>query len=149
MTWLTQWRRQNLPNEFNLFDQWLRELDGNGRQTGLLEARSTPRADIAETDKEFLVTLELPGMNENEVDVRMVGNQLVVSGERKQKKEEKEKHWHRIETVYGAFERRFDLPPEARKDPETVKATFSKGMLEVRIPKAEVRPAAKIPVKTV
>jgi len=148
MTWLTPWRRQNLPAEFNLFDQWMRELvDGNGRQTGVLET-TTPRADIAETDKEFLVMLELPGMNETEVDVRMVGNQLVVSGERKQKKEEKEKHYHRIETVYGAFERRFDLPPEARKDPEAVKATFSKGMLEVRIPKAEVRPAAKIPVKT-
>ena len=151
MTWLTPWRRQStLPAEFSLFDQWMRDwVDGNGRQTALLETPHVPRADVHETDKDYVVTLELPGMTENEVDVRLVGNELVISGERKQKEEKKdqEKHWHRVETVYGAFERRFELPMEVRKDPESVEATFSKGLLEVRIPKAEVRPAARIPVK--
>jgi HSP20 family molecular chaperone IbpA len=50
--------------------------------------------------------------------------------------------------MYGAFERRFELPVDVRQDAESVKATFRKGLLEIRVPKLEPRPIAKIPVKT-
>jgi HSP20 family protein len=149
MTWLTPWRRRPFAvAENNPFDQWFREFfEENGRFPSLLEARNLPRADVAETDKDFLVAMELPGLDEKDVEVKLTGNQLVVCGERKEKKEDKDKHYYRLETTYGAFERRFELPPDVRRDPEGVKATFQKGMLEIRIPKAEPRPVAKIPVK--
>jgi HSP20 family protein len=124
-------------------------VEGNGDASAAQETIHVPGADIAETDKEFVVTLELPGVADSEVDVRVSGNHLVVTGERKQKKEEKDKHYYRIESSHGAFERRFELPQDVRKDPESVKATFSKGMLEIKIPKAEARAPARIPVKTV
>lgn len=148
MTWLTPWRRREVPAALGLFDRWLREMMPDDGSLELIQARNLPRADIAETDKDLLVTLELPGIQEQDVEVRIAGNQLIVSGERKQKKEEKDKHYHRIESVYGAFERRFELPPEVRRDAESVKATFSKGLLEVRLPKAEPKPTAKIPIRT-
>jgi HSP20 family protein len=143
----TRRRRVDAGNELVPFDSWFRDFfDDYGRLPAALETR-LPRADVAETDKDFLVTLELPGVEENEVDVKLSGNQLIVSGERKQKKEDKDKHFHRVETFYGAFERRFELPMDVRQEPADVKATFRKGLLEIRIPKVEPRPIAKIPVK--
>lgn len=149
MSLLTPLRRRN-PGlaEVTPFDQWMREFfEDSWRPARNLELQFLPAANVAETDKEWLVTMELPGMTENEVDVRLSGTQLVVSGERKQEKETKDKHFHRIESTYGAFERRFELPTDVRAEPEGVKATFHKGMLEVRVAKVEPKPMAKIPVK--
>ena len=152
MSWLVPWRREAaLPDVFRPFDQWMGEFDqsmrdffaGNGKSMRLL-----PRADIAETDKDYLISLELPGLELSDVDVRLSGNQLTVSGERKQKKEDKDKHFYRVETTYGAFERRFELPQNVRSDPESVQATFKNGMLEIRVQKREPKPTAKIPVKS-
>ena len=130
-------------------EQWFNEFfAGNGGLPSLLETKNLPRADVAETDKDFIVSIELPGMEENDVQVRVAGTQLVVAGERKQKKEDKDKHYYRMETTYGAFERRFELPDDVRKDPEGIKATVHKGILEVRLAKAEPRPSVKVPVKS-
>jgi HSP20 family protein len=157
MSWLVPWRRESaLPDVFRPFSQWMSEFDesmrdffgGNGKQLPLAAMRALPRADIADTDKEFLISLELPGLELNEVDVRLSGNMLTVSGERKQKKEDKDKHFYRLETSYGAFERRFELPQDVRNDPESVQATFKNGILEIKVPKREPRPSAKIAVKS-
>ena len=141
------WRRRPVSREAP-FDLMLREWFDEGGWPEAFHGRGMPRADVAETDKEFLITLELPGLEEKDVDVRLTGNYLVVSGERKETKKDKDKHYHRMETTYGAFERRFELPAEVRKDVESVMATFEKGMLEIRLPKAEPRAAVKIPVKS-
>ena len=151
MSWLVPWRRDSaLPDIFRPFDQWMAEFDqpmreflaGNGKGMRLL-----PRADIADTDKEYLISLELPGLDLADVDVKLTGNQLTVSGERKQKKEDKDKHFYRLETTYGAFERRFELPTTVRSDPESVQATFKNGILEIKVAKREPKPSAKITVK--
>jgi HSP20 family protein len=143
-------RRHPMTNELLPLEQWLNGLFvDNGHFPAQVETRMPPRADIAETDKELLISLELPGMDENDINVKLSGNLLTVSGERKQKKEEKDRQYYCLETTYGAFERRFELPADVRKDAESVKATFHKGMLELRLPKAEPRPVAKIPVKSV
>jgi HSP20 family protein len=136
--------------DLTALDRWLNGVfPESGRMPAMAEMRALPRANVAETDKELVVSVELPGMEENDVNVRITGNQLVVSGERKQKKEEKDRHFHRLESTYGAFERRFELPEDVRKDPESVRATANKGILEIRIAKAEARPTVKIPVKAV
>ena len=83
MKMLTPFRRRNLGlTETNPFDQWMREFFDNGTHAdNRLETRFLPVANIAETDKEWVVSMELPGMNEKEVDVRLNGNQLVVTGD--------------------------------------------------------------------
>lgn len=151
MTLLTPWRRRPLAvAEASPLDQWFRDLiEENGSWPDLLPRRNMPRADVAMTDKDLLVTLELPGMDEKDVEIKLSGNQLVVSGERKERKEDKDKHYHRMETVYGAFERRFDLPDDVRCEADAVKATFHKGILEIRVPKVEPKPTARIPIKAV
>ncbi|MFO1076209.1 MAG: Hsp20/alpha crystallin family protein [Planctomycetota bacterium] len=150
MRLLTPFRRRNLGlAETGPFDRWLREFfDEDNRNESRFDSRFLPVANIAETEKDWVVSMELPGMNENEVEVRVSGNYLVVSGERKQEKETKDKQYHRIESSYGMFERRFELPTDVRMDAEGVKATFKNGMLEVRVGKIEPRPVTKIPVKT-
>ena len=150
MNLLTPLRRRTLGlTEHHPMDAWLRELfDEAMRPVHRGEFPFVPVANVAETDKEWLVTMELPGMAEAEVDVRLVGNELVVTGERKHDKETKDKRFHRIESTYGTFERRFDLPPGLHTEAEHVKATFQKGLLEIRVAKVETRPMAKIPVRT-
>jgi HSP20 family protein len=152
MSWLVPWRRESaLSDAFRPFEQLMSEFErdfwaGNGRQ--LSGMRLLPRADIADTDKEYLISLELPGLELADVDVRLSGNLLTVSGERKQKKEDKDKHFYRMETTYGAFERRFELPQNVRTEPDSVQATFKNGILEIKVAKREPRPAAKIAVKS-
>jgi len=140
-------RRQPLT-VFTPFEQWISDFfEGNGRLPWTGDGALVPKADVSETDKEWCVALEVPGVDENDLKVQLSDNQLVVSGERKQKAEEKDKHYHRIETRYGAFERRFELPANVRTDPEAVKATSRKGIVEIRIAKTEQRAPTKIPVK--
>ena len=147
---ITPYSRRKALTEFTPVEQWLTDFfEGNGRWPWNGDGPMVPRADIAETDKELIVALEVPGVDENDLKVQLSDNQLVVSGERKQKTEEKDKHYHRIETRYGVFERRFELPANVRTDPEAVKATSRKGIVEIRIAKAEQRTPAKIPVKAV
>ncbi|MCB9876495.1 MAG: Hsp20/alpha crystallin family protein [Planctomycetes bacterium] len=129
------------------FERWMREMFEGDATNEAAEARFLPVANVAETDKEWLVTLELPGMDEKEIDVRLHGTQLVVSGERKHEQTTKEKQYHRIETSYGMFERRFELPPEVRAEPDAVRATFHKGLLEIHVQKREAKPMARIPVR--
>lgn len=141
---------RRMPTRYDLFpfDTLLREVFADRERNGNAPTQSLlPAVEIAETDKDFVVAIDLPGFDEKDVQVRIAGSQLVVSGERKQKKEDKDKHYHRVETTYGAFERRFELPDDVRRDIEGVRATSHKGVLEVRLAKVEPRPAAKIPIQ--
>ena len=143
------WRRRAPLVRETPFDVMFRDWFDEGGWSEEFEGKLMPKANVAETEAEFLVTMELPGLEEKDVEVRLTGNYLVVSGERKEtrKDEDKDKRYHRIETTYGKFERRFELPPEVRMDAETVLATFTKGMLEIKLPKVEPRKPVKIPVK--
>ncbi|MFM1873853.1 MAG: hypothetical protein RL398_3275 [Planctomycetota bacterium] len=148
MKLLTPMRRRPLGlAETTPFDLWMREFfeEGNRPDTRA-EARYLPVANIAETNEDWIVSMELPGMTEKEVEVRLNDNQLVVTGERRQEKETKDKQFHRIESSYGMFERRFELPGDCRADAASVQATFKNGLLELKVKKLQPKPAAKIPV---
>ncbi|HIG11886.1 MAG: Hsp20/alpha crystallin family protein [bacterium] len=106
----------------------------------------TPRADIRETDGEYIISVELAGLMENEIEVKITDDQLIVSGEKVLSKERDDEHYHRVERHYGAFERCFDLPPRVRTDAGCIKAVFDRGVLDIRVPKTEPRPVAKIPI---
>jgi HSP20 family protein len=108
-----------------------------------------PRLDVAETEKEILVTAELPGMDEKDINISLSGDQLIIGGEKRDEKEEKNKTFHRIERSYGSFQR--VLPLYWEVDRNNVKAIFSKGVLTITLYKTQKAQemVRRIPVKTV
>ncbi|MBM3708852.1 MAG: Hsp20/alpha crystallin family protein [Actinobacteria bacterium] len=104
----------------------------------------TPEVDIKETEKEVIVKADLPGIKMEDIDVSVDENQLVIKGERKFEKEEKEKDYIRVERSYGSFYRSFDVGVPIKAD--DVKAAYSEGVLEITIPKAEVKQPKKVAI---
>jgi HSP20 family protein len=104
-----------------------------------------PRMNLAETEKEFEVTVELPGLKAEEVRVEVMNGELWISGERKEEKEEKGKTWHRIERRYGEFRRVVPLPTAVEEG--KVEARFEGGLLKVVLPKTEEAKPRHIAVK--
>ena len=94
-----------------------------------------PLTDMYETKDDLYVSFELPGIREKDVHVSITGDVLTVRGERKWDKELKEESYHRLERVYGKFERAIPLPIPVQAD--KVKATYREGVLEIKLPKAE------------
>jgi len=94
-----------------------------------------PLADMYETKDDLFVTFELPGIREKEVSVSITGDVLTVKGERKLERDLKDEGYHRLERVYGRFERAVPLPMAVQAD--KVKATYRDGVLEIRLPKVE------------
>ena len=95
----------------------------------------TPRADMVETDNEYLIDVDLPGMSKKDIQINYHDNVLTIAGERKEEKKEEQKGYMRNERYYGSFERSFMLP--AAITDEKIKATFKDGVLKITIPKAE------------
>lgn len=108
---------------------------------------ASPAVDVVEKDKAFEITAELPGLDENDIEVTLANGGLSIKGEKQEETEEKEKDYYVHERRFGSFERWFDLPDSV--DPDKVEASFSKGVLMVTLPKkAEAqKPAKKVKVK--
>jgi HSP20 family protein len=96
-----------------------------------------PAVDIQETPEEFLLHVDLPGVSQKDVKVSLMGDTLTVRGERKATTTTggDGKNYHRIERIYGSFERSFSLGAPVRND--KVHASYKDGVLEIRVPKAE------------
>jgi HSP20 family protein len=107
--------------------------DINGESDPLAAASFAPPVDIYEDDKKVVLKLEVPGIDEKDLDVRMENHTLTVKGERKMEKEEKEENFHRIERRYGSFFRAFTLPSTV--DAEHIKADYRNGVLNVELTK--------------
>lgn len=93
-----------------------------------------PKLDISETENEYKVTAELPGMDEKDIQIRLEQDTLVLSGEKKVETEEKEKTFHRVERSYGSFERM--IPFDTQLDEDKVSAVFKNGVLTITLPKS-------------
>lgn len=105
-----------------------------GSRELLAMADWAPNVDITETDTAYLIKGEIPGVNKEDVKVKIEDGMLMMSGERRQEKEEKGKKFHRIERSYGSFMRSFRLPDNV--DESAIKAEFKDGMLNVTLPKS-------------
>lgn len=102
----------------------------------------TPVVDLAEKEKEYEITAELPGLDEKNLEVKVTNNTLTIRGEKKEEKEEKQKDYYLSERRYGSFQRSFGLPEGV--DADKIEATFARGVLTVRLPKtAEAQKAEK------
>ena len=121
----------SIQDEVNrLFDSFFRSpLRGD------LAPVFTPAVDIEETADEFVVRADLPGMTQKDVKVSLMGDTLTIRGQRKQESEHKDGGMHRVERVYGSFERSFQLGAPVRND--KVRAQYRDGVLEINVPKAE------------
>lgn len=107
---------------------------------------ATLAVDVAENDKAYTITAELPGVAEKDVEVSVSDDVLTVKGEKRREKEEKGKNSYISERSYGAFQRMFSLPRGT--DPSKVEARFQNGVLTVSVPKtAEKQETRKIDVK--
>lgn len=105
----------------------------------------SPSADISETDKEYLIRAELPGMKKEDVKVTLGDGVLTIEGERKQQKDEKNERFHRVETHYGSFTRTFSLPDNVKSD--GIRCEAKEGVLTVHIPKTEQKKPKEIQVQ--
>lgn len=101
----------------------------------LIPRMPTPAIEMTETDKDYKISVEVPGMEAKEIDVTVQDDMLVISGEKKEAHEEKERYCYRSERSYGAFERRISLPSAAEAD--KIKAVARNGVLQITLPKNE------------
>ena len=121
----------------NRVNSLFREM--NDSDSPLTTASFVPAVDIYEDTKKVVLKLEIPGIEEKDLDVRVENNTLTVKGERKFEKEEKEENFHRIERRYGTFYRAFTLPSTV--DTEHIGANYSAGVLKLELSKkAEAQP---------
>ena len=113
--------------------------DFNGGNEPVAAASFTPAVDIYEDNQKVVLKLEVPGIEEKDLDIRVENHTLTVKGERKFEKEEKEENFHRIERRYGSFYRAFTLPSTV--DTENVDAKYNAGVLKIELKKkAEAQP---------
>jgi HSP20 family protein len=147
---ITQWHpiRELEDLQQRLASAWnLSSLRSPSQEESLTVAQWTPRVDISEDDKEFVIKAELPEMKKEDVKVTLEDGTLTISGERKLEKEEKNQTYHRIEREYGTFFRSFLLPIGVSGD--NVSADFKDGVLKIRLPKDAKSASAKtIEIKT-
>jgi HSP20 family protein len=125
-----------LQNRMNSLFQEYNRAQGEG--DALTTAAFVPPVDIYEDEHKIVLKLEVPGMQESDLDIQLENNVLTVKGERKFEKEEKEENFHRIERRYGSFYRSFTVPNTV--NPEGVKASYEAGVLRLEL---EKRPEAK------
>jgi HSP20 family protein len=125
-------------NRWDPMRDLLRMDDEFERMLGRTAQRSAwaPTMDVRETDEDFEVDLDLPGLEPGDVSVTFEDGVLTISGKRELSNEQSADTYHRIERSYGSFARSLRLPRTA--DGEKITATFDKGVLTVMIPKAEV-----------
>ena len=150
MTVLTRWapfrEYSTLQDRTN---RPLREAyNPEGPEEALTTTGFAPPVDIYEDEHNITLKIEVPGMNEKDIDVSIENNTLTVHGERKFEKEEKEekgKTYHRIERKSGSIQRSITLPCKVQED--KIVAECKNGVLSVTIPKAEQAKTRKIPVK--
>src|SRR4029077_9664511 len=121
----------------NRVNSLFREM--NEGDSPLTTASFVPAVDIYEDAKKVVLKLEVPGVEEKDLDIRVENNTLTVKGERKFEKEEKEENFHRIERRYGSFYRAFTLPSTV--DTEKIGASYNAGVLKLELKKkAEAQP---------
>src|SRR6478672_6045234 len=110
-----------------------------GSDVALTTSNFAPPVDVYEDEHNITLKVEVPGIDEKDINVSIENNTLTVRGERRFEKDEKEENFHRVERMYGSFTRSFTMPNTV--DPEEVSAHYEKGVLKIRLAKkAEAKP---------
>ncbi len=144
---VVQWRPMrdvfSLQEEINrMFDEIMGRVPAERRPE---RQTWTPAVDVYETKDAVVVEIEAPGLDKKDLHLSIQDNVLTVKGERRWQEEKKERNYHRVERVYGSFQRSFTLP--ASVDSNRVKATYKDGVLTITLPKVEEAKPKEISVK--
>jgi HSP20 family protein len=129
-----------MQERMNRMNRLFREsYSPEGPEEALTTTTVAPPVDIYEDEHNIILKIEVPGIDEKDIDVRIQNNTLTVHGDRKIEKEEKEENFRRVERQYGSFIRSFTLPSSV--DPGQVSARCDKGVLKIKLAKkAEAKP---------
>jgi HSP20 family protein len=141
MTLLTRWDPlRDLATMQNRINRFVREsYSPEGPEEALTTTNFAPPVDIYEDEHNITLKMEVPGIDEKDIDVRIENTTLTVHGERKIEREEKEENFRRVERQYGSFTRSFTLPSSV--DTGQVNANYDKGVLKINLAKkAEAKP---------
>jgi HSP20 family protein len=134
----------SIQTEMNrLFNSFFEPTTGSSGGNGTFR-RWTPAMDVVETDDNYVLRADLPGLSEGDVKIEVEDNVLTVSGERKSSREESKQGYYRVERSFGHFSRTLTLPEGV--DAEGINATFDRGVLEVKVPKPEQRKPRKVEI---
>lgn len=117
---------------------------GRSEDKDLTASTWAPSVDIYETESELVMTAEIPGIDEKDVEIKIEDNTLTLKGERKFEKETKEENYHRIERSYGSFYRAFTLPNSI--DPDKIQAEHENGILKITMPKRQELKPRKVKI---
>jgi HSP20 family protein len=132
-----------LQSEMNRLFNTIFDAPAPGDGAGALR-RWIPAMDLVETDEDFVLRADLPGLSEKDVNIELEDNVLTISGERKSEHEERREGYYRVERASGTFSRSLTLPEGV--NPDGIKASFDRGVLEVRIAKPEERKPRKVAI---
>jgi HSP20 family protein len=132
-----------IQSEINRLFNSLLDSPSQGNGAAALR-RWIPQMDLVETEDDFVLRVDLPGLTEKDVNIELESNVLTVSGERKAEHEERKEGYYRVERASGRFQRSLTLPDGV--DPDSVRASFDRGVLEVRVPKPEQRKPRKVAI---
>lgn len=133
----------NFQHEMNdLFTRFFQNDDGGATQL----SQWSPHLNVSETDQSYEVSVDLPGVKPEDIDVELKHGELWISGSRHEESEDKGKTWHRVERFHGDFRRVIRLGDDV--DAENVDADYKDGVLHVTVPKSETAQTKKISIKS-
>ena len=138
----------NVEREFNkLFNTFNRRygFDDSSTNEELENAVWSPLTDISENKDQYILKMDLPGVSKENLKLSFHDGELIISGERKQEKEEKDSKYHRIERTYGKYYRSFTLPQTIQAD--KINAEFKDGQLTITVPKSEEAKPKELEIK--
>src|SRR3984957_453188 len=142
--WQPAGELNTIQNEMNRLFDTLFDTPARGNGSAAASPRWIPPMDLVETADEFVLRADLPGLAESDVNIEVEENVLTVSAERRAEHEHRDEGYYRVERATGAFSRSLTLPEGI--DPESVRASVDRGVLEVRIPKPEERKPRRVSI---
>lgn len=138
---IVRWKRDGLLDPVTEFTRLqdeinrLFDLDFAPVSNGLFDRRVSPPVDIVETDDAYILTCDLPGINQQDLDISIAGNVLTIKGEKKAEKEDEKRRVFKRETWSGSFQRTLSLPETVQGD--AIDATMKDGVLSIVVPRRE------------
>lgn len=153
LTAFPQRLRQRMPNTFRNMAEWENELDRWLQEsfswTGWPEKYEgfdfMPTCNLKETNKEYIIQFDVPGVKKEDVKIEVENNRLTISGERKEKREEKTAKHFFSESYFGSFMRSFNLPSTI--DESMINATYEDGVLTIAVPKQQTSKAKEVKIQ--
>jgi HSP20 family protein len=124
---------------------WDSFFDGAVEKRGREDSVWLPSVDVSETKNDIVVKAEMPGMDPKDIDVSLSDSHLMIKGEKKHEKEEKEEDYHFVERSYGSFVRSVHLPKEVKHD--KISASYKNGVLKIVLPKSEEAKTKELKIK--